>query len=311
MSMNESIKTMLLTAVKEASNGQERSQQVDVGPSEIGGCRRRVWHRLNGTAATNSDTKVLASFMGTAIHDWIEHALVSIDPFEMGLHRELEVAADGLRGHVDLFDESRKLVVDWKTTTKKNLSYFPSKQQRTQVQVYGWLLKENGYDVDHVSLVAIPRDGNEDDVVVHVEEYDEAMALEALAWLEEVKALTEVPAPEKADTFCRSYCQFFGACPGLPAKAAADAPLLDEDTSVLVREYVAARNAKDEASGRMDALKDALSDVVGRTEDGLAVSWSERQSRSVDRDAIAAALGEVPMKAGAVAQVLSVKVVKA
>jgi hypothetical protein len=45
-----------------------RSLQKAVGPSEIGGCRRQVWHRVNSTPVTNVDTLEMAAWMGTAIH---------------------------------------------------------------------------------------------------------------------------------------------------------------------------------------------------------------------------------------------------
>ena len=51
-------------------------------------------------------------------------------------------------------------VIDWKTSKVRNLSYFPSTQQRWQVQTYGYLLAKNGHDVKRVSLVAIARDGS-------------------------------------------------------------------------------------------------------------------------------------------------------
>ena len=61
--------------------------------------------------------------------------------------------------------------------------YFPTTQQRWQVQTYGYLLAKNGHDVKRVSLVAIARDGDERDIKVHTEDYDESVALQALNWL--------------------------------------------------------------------------------------------------------------------------------
>jgi RecB family exonuclease len=125
----------------------------------------------------------------------------------------VEVQRGEMMGHVDLFDKLQGAVVDYKTTTKKNVKYFPSKQQRWQVQVYGWLLSEE-HQVKTVNLVAICRDGDEDDIRVHSEPYSEEMALEALEWLAEVKARETAPPPEKPARFCKHYCGFFGgACP--------------------------------------------------------------------------------------------------
>ena len=102
-------------------------------------------------------------------------------------------------------------VIDWKTSKVRNLTYFPSKQQRWQVQLYGYLLANNGYAVNRVSLVAIARDGDERDVKVHTEDYNESIALEALGWLAAVKEAAEAPAPEKDASYCQFYCKFYDA----------------------------------------------------------------------------------------------------
>jgi hypothetical protein len=128
--------------------------------------------------------------MGTAIHAAIEDAIGAIDPEGKEYLVETEVAFGDMKAHVDLFVPSTGAVIDWKTSKVKNMSYFPSNQQRWQVQIYGYLLSKNGYEVKTVNLVAIARDGNEKDVKVHTEPYDEVMALAALAWLENVKAST-------------------------------------------------------------------------------------------------------------------------
>ena len=187
----------------------KRDKQSKIGPSELGGCRRRVWHRLQGTTPTNPRTKKLAAIMGTAIHRHIESRFDVIDPFEQRFLRELEVSAHGMTGHVDCYDTRDGQVIDWKTTTKRNLVKFPSVQQQTQVQVYGYLLSANGYPVNDVTLVALSRDGNEDDIKVMTYPYDPAKALEAFEWLKEIEAATQAPPPEEKIFFCRQYCQFY------------------------------------------------------------------------------------------------------
>jgi hypothetical protein len=196
-----------------------RDNQVEVGPSEIGGCRRKVWHRLQQTPTINHDTLRMAAWMGTSIHKAIEAEIIKTDPFEDKYLLEVEVHRDGLMGHVDCYDIAEKQVVDWKTTTKKNLSSFPSDQQRMQVQLYAWMLNGSGFETTSVQLVGIPRDGNELDIVTHVEDYDEDMALEGISWLREVKDQLFPPDPEKPVRFCRDYCNFYDqtgilGCPG-------------------------------------------------------------------------------------------------
>ena len=182
----------------------KRDGQRNIGPSEIGGCKAKVWHRIAGTPATNPGTLSLAANMGTAIHSWIEKTLEGNERFLL----ETRVERDGIVGHVDCFDTETNQVIDWKTTKLSGIPYFPSQQQRWQVQVYGWLFS-SVRQVDSVCLVAIARDGSERDIVTHVEPYSESVALEALAWLEGVRALNSSPRPEKPKKFCRDYCQFF------------------------------------------------------------------------------------------------------
>lgn len=197
-----------------ALDGQrDRSKQVEIGPSSIGGCRRRVWHDLMQTPKTNLDTESLAAIMGTFIHAGIAEAIKREDPFGDNFMIEQEVSKGDLKGHVDLFIKDQGLVVDWKTTKVKSLRYFPSAQQRMQVQVYGWLLSENGYTVNNVSLVAIPRDGEMAEIKTHIEPYDKAIAEEGLAWLSEIKQLAasdgEAPAPQERVFFCSRYCGYY------------------------------------------------------------------------------------------------------
>lgn len=194
-----------------------RELQKQVGPSEIGGCRRKVWHRLQGSPITNPGTFRLASSLGTAIHTWIETTLGDSDRFLL----ETRVEREGIRGHIDCFDLERNEVIDWKTIKTSGTAYFPGTQKRWQVQIYGWLMSSLR-PVDSVCLVGIPRDGTDQDIITHTEPYDERIALEALEWLRDVEKRQDPPRPErKARSFCRHYCGYYDptevvGCPGLP-----------------------------------------------------------------------------------------------
>jgi hypothetical protein len=201
-------------AVSNVENSKPRNHQKAIGPSALGGCKRRVWLQLQDAPKTN-ETERLPSWMGTAIHEVIAEGIKMDDPFGDRYLIEHRVEREGMFGSVDFFDPETGAVVDWKTIKKSGARYFPKEQQRWQVQVYGWMLAGQGHDVQTVSLVGIPRDGTSSDVVIHTEPYDETVALEALEWLEGVKGLEEAPDPEMpAKTFCAAYCDYFGACPG-------------------------------------------------------------------------------------------------
>jgi CRISPR/Cas system-associated exonuclease Cas4 (RecB family) len=302
----EDPKELLLHVLHAQDASRDRSQQTEVGPSEIGGCRRKVWYRLNAQPHTNDNQSKLAAIMGTAIHAAIEEAIGTLDPEGKEYLVETQVAYGDMKAHVDLFVPSTGAVIDWKTSKIKNLSYFPSNQQRWQVQVYGYLLSKNGYEVKTVNLVAIARDGNEKDVKVHTEPYDETMALAALAWLENVKASKELPAPEKDASFCKDYCQYYDAteqmgCGGLKKERIVLSEVVIEDVEVdkHALHYLQLDGKIKELEKERDSLKASLEGATGVTASGVEISWTTVKGReTVDAKEVEKLLGFVPKIVG-------------
>ena len=304
--MIEDPKELLLHVLHAKDAGRDRSKQTQVGPSEIGGCRRKVWYRLNAQPETNDNQSKLAAIMGTAIHAAIEEAITHLDPEGKDYLVETEVAHGDMKAHVDLFIPSIGAVIDWKTSKVKNLSYFPSNQQRWQVQVYGYLLSKSGYEVKTVNLVAIARDGDEKDIKVHSEPYDEASALEALQWLANVKVMTEAPAPEKDESFCRSYCQYYDAsgemgCVGLIKERIVLSEVVIEDAQVDTHalKYLQLDNKIKELEKEKDSLKSSFEGTTGTTASGIQISWTTVKGReSVDSEQVEKLLGFIPKVVG-------------
>jgi len=302
----EDPKELLLHVLHAQDASRDRSMQTEVGPSEIGGCRRKVWYRLNAQPHTNENQSKLAAIMGTAIHAAIEEAIGAIDPEGKEYLVETEVAFGDMKAHVDLFVPSTGAVIDWKTSKVKNMSYFPSNQQRWQVQIYGYLLSKNGYEVKTVNLVAIARDGNEKDVKVHTEPYDETMALAALAWLENVKASKELPAPEKDASFCKDYCQYYDAteqmgCGGLKKERIVLSEVVIEDVEVdkHALHYLQLDGKIKELEKERDSLKASLEGATGVTASGVEISWTTVKGReTVDAKEVEKLLGFVPKIVG-------------
>ena len=185
-----------------------RSLQTEVGVSALGSCARKVWFELNNTPKENTTDK-LEAIMGTAIHKSIETAL---DNYSFGAYQlEIEVQHNGLKGHIDWWRPDKFEIVDWKTMKLKNAGYFPKGGQRWQVHTYGYLMMQNDYQVEQVTLVAIMRDGGSGDVLTFTEPYSEATAHEALEWLDKVQNSDIAPEPEMdANNFCKKYCPYFG-----------------------------------------------------------------------------------------------------
>ena len=302
----EDPKELLLHVLHTKDASRSRSVQTQVGPSEIGGCRRKVWYRLNAQPETNENQSKLAAIMGTAIHAAIEDAIGHIDPEGKEYLVETEVAFGDMKAHVDLFVPSTGAVIDWKTSKVKNLSYFPSTQQRWQVQVYGYLLAKNGYEVKTVNLVAIARDGSEKDVKVHTEAYDEAIALQAFEWLNQVKGSTTLPEPEKDQSFCKDYCQYYDAtetmgCGGLKKERIVLSEVVIEDDEVdkNALHYLQLDAKVKELEKERDSFKASLEGSTGTTKSGIEISWTTVKGReTIDAQEVEKLLGFIPKVVG-------------
>ena len=311
----EDPKELLLHVLHSQDASRDRSQQTEVGPSEIGGCKRKVWYRLNAQPHTNENQSKLAAIMGTAIHAAIEEAIGAIDPEGKEYLVETEVAYGDMKAHVDLFIPSSGAVVDWKTSKIKNLGYFPSNQQRWQVQLYGYLLSKNGYEVKTVNLVAIARDGSEKDIKVHTEPYDEVMALTALSWLANVKASTVLPEPEKDQSFCKDYCQYYDVteqmgCGGLKKERIVLSEVVIEDVEVdkHALHYLQLDSKIKELEKERETLKESLIGSTGTTASGIEISWTTVKGReSVDAKEVEKLLGFVPKVVGNESTRLNIK----
>jgi CRISPR/Cas system-associated exonuclease Cas4 (RecB family) len=305
------IKELLVKALHDKENNRPRSTQVQIGPSELGGCRRKVWYRLNNQPETNDSELKLAAIMGTAIHSAIESAFAGNNSILL----ESTVEYNGMKAHVDAFLPDTGDVIDWKTVKAKNLSYFPSQQQRWQVQVYGYLIEKSGVGKPKtVNLVAIPRDGDERDIKVHSEPYDEKIALEALDWLAAIKESAEAPAPERDESYCKFYCKYYDStgemgCVGLKKERIKnELPVIDDseaDTKAL--HYLQIDQQIKELEDKKSELREGLLGITGVTKTGVEIKWSTVQSNTVDKEAVEKALGFVPTKQGKESARLSIK----
>ena len=298
-------KQELIDALVAVDRARPRSRQKAIGVSALGGCRRSVWHSIQGDEGTNPTTS-LPAIMGTAIHAAIEQAFSG----KPGVLLEERVEIENLPpATIDYFNTETGEVIDWKTITLRGLDYFVSKQKRWQIQTYGYLLSLAGHDVKTVTLVGIPRDGNENDIVVHSEPFDSGIALEAIAWLESIRGSDEAPEPERDPvSWCKKYCQFYGdLCAGKAADVSGEA-ITDPDATDAARNYVKLSAEIRTLEAAKESAKTALEGVNGITMDGIKVSWSEIAGRQTpDQDAIKVALGQIPMKVGSPSIRLTVK----
>jgi CRISPR/Cas system-associated exonuclease Cas4 (RecB family) len=309
-------KDLLIDILRNKDAARSRSTQKQVGPSELGGCRRKVWYRLNDQPETNDNELKLSAIMGTAIHAEIEKALAIADPTGEKYVVETEVEYNGMKAHIDLWIPETGDVVDWKTVKVKNLSYFPSQQQRWQVQVYGYLLEKSGKgNPRNVNLVAIARDGDERDVKVHSEPYDSKIAEEAMNWLSAIKEATSAPEPEKDENYCKFYCKYYDAtgemgCVGLKKERIKEAEVViddpDADKNALL--YLQLDEQVKSLTNARDSIKTSLEGFAGTTNSGIQIYWTSVAGRKqVDSDEVEKLLGFIPYKQGQETARISVK----
>jgi hypothetical protein len=298
-----SITETLITKLTDRDKQRPRSTQVQVGVSEIGGCGTKMWHKVNHTEPTNPDTLRLAAIMGTALHGMIEEVFESDPRYQV----ETEVSVGDILGHIDLIDTETNTIWDWKTTTKNSLTYFGSRQQMLQVQMYGWLANQNGITVERVGLVAIARDGNESDIVEMSWAYDEALALDAVARYHEIKEQFDPPAPEKDAAFCRNYCEYFGACKGIESPTPTDV-IVNPEVDELALDYRALKAQAKTIDGQLKFIADKLQGSTGVTMSGVQIKWASVAGRqTIDEAEVEKLLGFVPKKQGAGYDRLTVK----
>jgi len=287
------IKEILVEKLITEDSKRARTTQVNVGPSEIGGCQRRLWYRLNAVKPTNTGTSRLAAIMGTSIHTAIEVAFSGDENYLT----EVELTHNGLTGHVDLLDVQGKTIWDWKTITKAGSGFFGNEGQIAQLQVYGWLANNCGYEITTLGLVGIPRDGNENDIIEVTCAYDEDKALAYLARLENVKTSFAIPEPEKEQSFCKRFCEFYGTCDGLPENTQQE--ITNDEVIQLLVQYKSLQEQSKKVGQELDFLKEALKGTTGVTPQGISIKWSQLAGRqSVDEEAVQKLLGYVPKKQG-------------
>jgi len=179
--------------ISEASKWSPRSQQVYIGPSEVGQeCVRRLAYKLlDWDKANESGGGSWAANVGTAIHSFLE-GIFSTMPDRYEVEQKVKIRAN-LSGTIDLFDIEKGYVLDWKTTSpagvKAKRSEGANAQQITQVQLYGYGKAQQGVQVNKVGLVFLPTGGSIEDMHIELFDYDEQAALDALARLDSVYSL--------------------------------------------------------------------------------------------------------------------------
>lgn len=191
-----------------------RTQQVEIGMSQLGACRRQTGYRLRQVPPDEGyqDGGVQA-VLGTAVHEVLAEGIRLLAP---GAHAEnLIVHFAGLKGHPDVYHDG--VLRDYKTLgyamqVEARRQRGPQRRERWQGHTYAAGLIISGLPVHTVQLDYIARDSGEE--YLHEEPFDATAVAEAMAWLEDVRTtqtelLERDYRPDSA--FCKS-CEFFRRC---------------------------------------------------------------------------------------------------
>lgn len=222
-----------------------RSQQVHLGPSELGvSCDRQIVGKLARVQKTNNISDPWPSIVGTSVHAWLAEAFREDNEHEHQMRWAAEVPVTphpDYGGTADLYDAWEKCVCDHKvlgaTSLNKIKSRGPSRKYQVQLILYGAGFRLLGLPVERVALAAYPRtaatlDGMyvwdhvltaaDDELVREVLERTQVRKLVAQEVIDGRMNFMQVPAtPDQEECF---FCPFYRAqsaydggpgCPGL------------------------------------------------------------------------------------------------
>lgn len=204
-----------LRVIEDAINAHPRSQQLRIGPSEVGiPCERRILYKLAQTPEPPRPPAWKPA-IGTAMHaqleTWFDQAnggtgsvagLTWVTEWEV----TVGVLPDGTKitGHSDLFHVPSGTVIDHKLIGNRQLQHYrlhgPSQQYRVQAHLYakGFTDGDEWGPAKQVAISFLPRDGELQKAYWWSEPYNPQIAVDALSRLSRLWLLLDALGLEKA-----------------------------------------------------------------------------------------------------------------
>lgn len=194
----DKLKKLLQPVIDNAIRGQPRSQQTQIGPSEIGTpCQHCLAAKLAGWTKTEPSTPWLP-FIGTSVHaqlenifskagaQWLPEKKVTAGHIQTLTGQRMDIT-----GTADLFHIPTGTVIDWKIVGKTTLdaarhgNVKPTYQ--VQAHTYGKGYENAGYSVNTVAIAFLPRnDPNLARAVYWLEPYNPVIVEEAFTRLKNI-----------------------------------------------------------------------------------------------------------------------------
>ncbi|KPI09888.1 hypothetical protein OV450_3379 [Actinobacteria bacterium OV450] len=187
----------LFYAYDNRRSAENRSAQTHLGPSEIGTpCDRRIAMSLMRVPPVNPGGDGWAAFVGTCIHAGLAGMFQWADLGTGRYATEIPLVLPSAfvpRGTGDLLDRTLCMLDDHKCLGNSSLSKLrlegPSPTYRTQVHTYAYAAVRAGEVVEHVAIIAWPREaGSLKGLHVWTEPYDESVAVAALQRVDRIAA---------------------------------------------------------------------------------------------------------------------------
>lgn len=218
----------LLQIMQAKIDEHPRSAQIEIGPSEVGGCMRKVAWKLAYGGDTDKEGG-WAAHKGTLIHAWLDETFKGAARFmpDGGLrfHSDMKLPKahrDVNGGTLDLYDLLTQTVIDWKApgewTIKAVRGGKVSWGYYAQCQIYGYGLERLGYPVSRVAIMYLPMCGDDlhsiaRGAILLTWPYDPQVALDEFAGVERIKTMLSVAPVRKVLEVMETKSDFCANCP--------------------------------------------------------------------------------------------------
>jgi hypothetical protein len=244
--VNDAYHKELLGIIQAGIDEHPRSRQVLPGPSDIGGCERKLAFKMAYGDSLGQEQGGWAAHVGTTLHSWYDYwwsknakAQAAGHLMPNGEQRYLsdlklhQIVPEVAGGTLDLYDRLQECVIDFKcpgpSSMKKVTAGQVARGYFIQAQVYGLGLKLMGYKVSQTAILYTPV-GNDDlhgNSRLKMWDFDEQVAWDALKNVSRISnMLTAAPTRRVLDVlptfsdFCQGCPAFLGngdrraMCPG-------------------------------------------------------------------------------------------------
>lgn len=292
------LKDKILDAMKAYENDKPRSQQIKLGPSELGGCREYIRNVMVGTPIQRNDEWPTAAVVGTVVGSYMEEVCSQY----LGALTEVPVTTtlpSGLRvsGHADIVLLDENAVVDCKTKDGLDdvLRNGSSLENLIQISVYAIGLVQAGVLEPGCTahLIYVDRAGNQqflhekelsyEEIEYYAEKCEER--IEDVLLVQDRVDKGEVEAArdlrDKTPPFCYSpkvMCPFRDLC-WKGSEWVPHEEITDEQVIADVAAFVHARDEAKANESVKKGIREKLRGVTGITPDGYSVVWSGSEER--------------------------------